>query len=203
MKPATYNTPAPAPNRRLKAFTVSEVLLSLSIVAVLMVAAATAMRTSLQGHEENEKTTRAMQGARATLQRLTRQLRTAASVSFSQSTESGTYNEQSVTMDVTTLTIDSPNDGSGLEQVKYVHRIPLGGTVGGKLYYQHKAAGGTMTDPTMAMLGEEEDVEVETFDIKTVTSGTDTSSAKVQFVLNVGGRQFDFSSAVALRGYEY
>jgi hypothetical protein len=60
-----------------------------------------------------------------------------------------------------------------------------------------------MTDPTMAMLGEEEDLDVESFDIKTVTSGTDTASAKVQFVLNVGGRQFDFSSAVALRGYEY
>ena len=74
-----------------------------------MVAAAAAMRTSLQGHDENEKITRAMQGARATLQRLTRQLRTAKSVSFTQSTESGTYDGQSVTMDVTTLSIDSEN----------------------------------------------------------------------------------------------
>jgi len=203
MRPTIRNAPRSASNRRLKAFTVSEVLLSLSIVAILMVAATAAMRTSLQGHDENEKITRAMQGARATLQRLTRQLRTAKSVSFSQSTESGTYDGQSVTMDVTTLSIDSPNDGSGLEEVKYVHRIPLGGTVGGKLYYQQKAAGGTMTDPTMAMLVEEDDLEVESFNIKTVTSGTDTASAKVQFVLNVGGRQFDFSSAVVLRGYEY
>ena len=203
MKSAMNKPLASASNRRRRAFTVSEVMLSLSIVAVLMVAAATAMRTSLQGHDENEKITRAMQGARATLQRLTRQLRTAQSVSFSESTESGTYGGESVTMDVTTLVIDSPNDGSGLEQVRYVHRIPLGGSVGGKVYYQHKESGGTLTDPSLAMLGEEDDVEVESFDIQTVTSGTDTASARVKFVLNVGDRQFDFSSAVALRGYEY
>ncbi len=203
MRSAMRNPHNPVSNRQRKGFTVSEVLLSLSIMAVLMVAAATAMKVSLQGHDENDKVTRAMQGARGTLQRLTRQLRTAQAVSFTQSTESGTYDGQSVTMDVTTLVITSPNDNSDLQQVKYVHRILLGGSIGGKLYYQYQPQGQSLTEPTLAMLGEEEDVEVESFDVKTVTAGAETASAKVQFVLNVGGRQFDFSSAVALRGYQY
>jgi len=193
----------PTPNDRRRAFTVSEVLLSMSIIAMLMVAAATAMKVSLDGHNENDKVTRAMQGARGTLARLTRQLRTAADVSFSESTESGTYGGQTVTMDVTTLTITSPNDGDGLDLVKYVHRIPVGGSVGGRLYYEHQKSGQALVAPDMAMLGEEEDVEVESFDVQTVTAGADTASAKVTFVLSVGGRQFDFSSAIALRGYEY
>jgi type II secretory pathway component PulJ len=191
--------------RRLdrRAFTVSEVILSTSIMALLMVAAATAMKISLQGFDENDKTTRAMQGARGTLERLTRQLRTAEGVSFTQSSEPGMYQGQSVTMDVTTLVITAPKDSNDLQQVKYVHRIPMGGTVGGKLYYEYQEQGQGLTTPTLAMLGEEDDVDVESFDVQTVTAGTATASAKVQFVLNVGGRQFDFSSAVALRGYEY
>ena len=189
--------------RRHAGFTLSEVLLSMAIMAMLMTAAATAMKVSLDGHDENDKVTRAMQGARSMLQRITRQLRTAKSVSFTQSTEPGTYDGQTVTMDVTTLVITSPNDGSSLELVKYVHRIPTGGSIGGKLYHEYQAQGQGLTEPDLAMLGEEEDVSVKSFDVKTVTNGTETASAKVQFVLNVGGREFDFSSAVSLRGYAY
>jgi len=185
------------------AFTLAEVILSTSIMALLMVAAATAMKVSMQGYDENDKVTRAMQGARATLERLTRQIRTAEAANFTQTSEPGTYQGQQVTMDVTTLVITGPNDGSYLEQVRYVHRIPQGSTAGGKLYYYYQAQGQGLTTPTLAMLGEEEDVEVESFDVTTVTEGSATANTKVQFTLNVGGRQFKFSSAVALRGNEY
>ena len=185
------------------AFTLCEVILSISIMALLMAAAATAMRVTMQGYDENDKVTRAMQGARATLERLTRQLRTAEAADFTQTSEPGTYQGQQVTMDVTTLVITGPKDGSNLEQVQYVHRIPMGSTSGGKLYYYYQAQGQGLTTPTLAMLGEEEDVEVESFDVTTVTAGSATTNTKVQFTLNVGGRQFDFSSAVALRGNEY
>jgi type II secretory pathway component PulJ len=185
------------------AFTLAEVMLSLSITAVLMVAAATAMKVSMQGYDENDKVTRAMQGARSTLERLTRQIRTAESAAFTQTSEPGIYEGQQVTMDVTTLVITSPNDSSYLQQVQYVHRIPMGSTLGGKLYYYYQEQGQGLTTPTLAMLGEEEDVEVESFDVTTVSEGSATANTKVQFTLNVGGRQFDFSSAVALRGTQY
>jgi len=178
-------------------------MLSLSIMAVLMVAAAVAMKASMQGCDENDKVTRAMQGARSTLERLSRQLRTAESASFTQTSESGMYEGQQVTLDVTTLIITSPRDGSNLDQIQYVHRIPMGSTVGGKLYYNYQAQGQDLTTATLAMLGEEEDVEVESFDITTVNEGAVTANTRVQFTLNVGGRQFDFSSAVTLRGNEY
>lgn len=185
------------------AFTLAEVILSLSIMAVLMVAAATAMKVTFQGYAENDKITRAMQGGRSTLERLARQLRTAGSVNFTQTSEPGMYEGEQVTMDVTTLVITTPKDGANLEQVQYVHRIPMGSTLGGKLYYYYQEQGQELTTPTLAMLGEEEDVEVESFDITTVSEGAVTVNTKVQFTLNVGGRQFDFSSAVALRGNEY
>ena len=206
MIPAIHNrnTLTPGGNRsRRCAFTLTEVLLSLSIMAVLMVAAATAMKVSMQGYDENDKITRAMQGARATLERLTRQLRTAASANFTQTTESGMYEGQQVTLDVTTLVITGPRDGSNLVQVRYVHRIPMGSTVGGKLYYYYQEQGQELTTSTLAMLGEEEDVNVESFDVTTVSEGMVTANTKVRFMLNVGDRQFDFSSAVALRGNEY
>jgi len=206
MIPAIHHRPTLITGRnrsRRRAFTLTEVMLSLSIMAVLMVAAATAMKVAMQGYDENDKVTRAMQGARSTLERLSRQLRTAESTSFTQTSESGMYEGQQVTLNVTTLIITGPNDGSNLDQVQYVHRIPMGSTVGGKLYYNYQEQGQDLTTATLAMLGEEEDVEVESFDITTVNRGTVTANTKVQFTLNVGGRQFAFSSAVALRGNEY
>jgi len=200
---AIHNRNTLTPDSSRRAFTLSEVILSLAIMAVLMVAAGTAMKVSMQGYDENDKVTRAMQGARATLERLTRQLRTAEAVDFTQTSESGTYQGQPVTMDVTTLVITAPRDNNYLEQVQYVHRIPMGSSVGGKLYYYYQEQGQGLTTPTLAMLGEEEDVEVESFDVTTVSEGAATANTKVQFTLNVGGRQFDFSSAVALRGNEY
>ena len=194
-------TNSPRPSQR--AFTLVEVVLSTSIMALLMVAAATAMKVSLQGFEENDKGTRAMQGARATIERLSRQLGTASAVSFTQTSEPGIHDGETVTMDVTTLVITSPKDGSNLEEVQYIHRIPMGSSTWGKLYYNYKESGGALTTPSMAMLGEEEDVHVDSFEVKTVAVGLLTASAKVQFKLNVGGRTFDFSSGVALRGYEY
>jgi type II secretory pathway pseudopilin PulG len=206
MIPVIHNQSIPNPERRRTArgaFTLVEAMLSLSIMAVLMVAVATAMKVSMQGYDENDKITRAMQGARSTLERLSRQLRTAETASFTLTTASGTYQGQSVTMNVTTLVITGPKDGSDLDQVQYVHRIPMGSTVGGKLYYNYQLQGQGLTTPTLAMLGEEDDIDVESFDITTLSEGIVTANTKVQFTLNVGGRQFDFSSAVALRGNEY
>ncbi|MCP4379304.1 MAG: type II secretion system protein [bacterium] len=206
MTPTIHNQNIPDSKKHCparSAFTLVEAMLSLSIMAILMLAAATAMKVSVQGHEENDKVTRAMQGARSTLERLSRQIRTAESASFTRTTASGTYEGQSVTMNVTTLVITGPQDGSDLEQVQYVHMIPMGSTVGGKLYYNYQPQGQSLTSPTLAMLGEEDDIEVESFDITTLSEGLVTANTKVQFTLNVGGRQFDFSTAVALRGNEY
>ena len=202
----THNLDTLTPNSSRhgrRAFTLCEVILSISIMALLMAAAATAMRVTMQGYDENDKVTRAMQGARATLQRLTRQLRTAETADFTQTSEGGTYQGEPVTMDVTTLVITGPKDSSNMEQIQYVHRIPQGSASGGKLYYYYQEQGQGLTTPALAMLGEEEDVDVASFDVTTVSDGATTVNTKVQFRLNVGGRQFDFSSAVALRGNQY
>ncbi|MBT3199162.1 MAG: prepilin-type N-terminal cleavage/methylation domain-containing protein [Phycisphaerales bacterium] len=186
-----------------QAFTLTEVILATSIMAILMVAGATAVKVSLDGFSENDKVTRAMQSARSTIERLSRQLRTADNVSFTQSSEPGTYNGQSVTMDVTTLVITNPRDGSGLQQVQYIHRTPMGSDSLGKLYYNYQETGQGLTTPTMAMLGEDDDVQINAFSVTTVADGASVVRAKVQFTLNVGGREFDFASGVAMRGYEY
>jgi prepilin-type N-terminal cleavage/methylation domain-containing protein len=206
MTPTTHNQTNMAPGgktRQRRAFTLAEVILSTSIMAVLMVAAATAMKVSLQGYDENDKVTRGMQSARATIERLTRQLRTASNVSFTQTTELGIHDGQEVTMDVVTLVITDPKDGSDLDQVQYIHRIPMGSATWGKLYYNYQKQGEALTVPTMAMLGQDDDVSVDFFSVQTLIDGSQTASAKIQFTLNVGGREFDFASGVALRGYEY
>jgi len=192
-------TPAP----RQHGFTLVEVILSSLIMAVLMVAVGAAVMTATTGYSENEKVSRAMQGARATLERITRQLRTAESAGFTQTTEPGTFGGLPVTMDVTTLTITAPKDGSELEEVRYVHRAPQGGDSGGKLYYYYRESGQALTTSTLAMLGEEDDLDVEGFDVTIVTQDSTVQNAKVQFTLNVGGREFEFASAVVLRGAGY
>jgi len=188
---------------RRRGFTLVEVILSSLIMALLMIAVGAAVMTATTGFGENEKTSRAMQGARATLERITRQLRTAEDADFSQTTEQGTWGGEPVTMDVTTLTITAPRDGSQLEEVRYVHRIPHASLSGGKLYYYYKKPGQELTTSTLAMLGEEDDVDEESFDVTIVTEGSVAQSAKVQFTLDVGGRTFQFAAGVALRGEAY
>jgi len=201
MKPTAYSPRKP--NRRGAGFTLVEVVLSSLIMALLMIAVGTAVMTATTGYSENEKVSRAMQGARATLERMTRQLRTAEDVDFVQTTEEGTWGGEPVTMDVTTLTVTAPKDGSQLEETRFVHRIPQASPTGGKLYYYYQEPGQGLTTSTLAMLGEEDDVDVESFDVTIVTEDASARSAKVQFSLNVGGRTFQFAAGVALRGGEY
>ena len=91
---------------KVRRVTLVEVILTMTILALLMAAVGVAVQASIGGFTENEKVARAMQAARCVLDRMARQVRTAEGVDFTQTVE-GQYN-------VTTLIVTSPRDGSGL-----------------------------------------------------------------------------------------
>lgn len=169
-------------------------MLSITIVALLMVAVGAATKSSVQGFTENEKIARAEQAARAILRRMTRQLRTAGQADFTQSVQSG-YN-------VTTLTITDPQDGSNLVEIRYVWQTPVG-TTDGKLYYQYQQEGGTLQTPDLAMLGEESDLSVTSFDLTLIVEESNPKSCKVELGLAVGDHTLSTSAAVTLRNWKY
>ncbi|MDP7163467.1 MAG: type II secretion system protein [Phycisphaerae bacterium] len=185
--------------RRLQyGFTLVEVVMAIAIMAFLMTAVGLAVRASVDGYSENEKVARAMQGAQVVLERMTRQLRTAQEVDFTQTVEQ----EQGTNVDVTTLIITAPWDGSGLAQVRYVHRL-LAGQTNGKLYYHYQKQGEELVTPSKALLGQEQDLEVNSFDITLITEGDQAKNAKVEMGLTVCRRTFGFSAAVAIRRWQY
>ena len=166
----------------------------MTILALLMAAVGVAVQASIGGFTENEKVARAMQAARCVLDRMARQVRTAEGVDFTQTVE-GQYN-------VTTLIVTSPRDGSGLAEVRYVHKKPQGGE-NGKLYYHYQKEGGQLQTPGLAMLGEEDDLAVASFDITLDPEDPPTRSAKVELGLTVADRAFTSSVTTALRAWDY
>lgn len=181
-------------NRKSEGFTLVEVILTLTILALLMAAVGVAVRASIGGFTENEKVARAMQAARSVLDRAARQLRTAEGVDFTQTVE-GQY-------DVTTLIVTSPRNGSELAEVRYVYKRPQGGE-NGKLYYHYQKEGGQLQTPDLAMLGEEDDLAVAFFDVTLIIEDSQTRSAKIELGLTVADRALTSSVTTALRGWDY
>ena len=104
---------------RNDAFTLGEILLALTITAMLMAALATAMQASLHSYKENEELSTVTQTARSILNRMSREVRTAEAISFSAGL----------------LTVLPPDDGSGITQIEYeqvgdelIYRITKNGT---------------------------------------------------------------------------
>ena len=192
--PAARNRKLHTGNRNSEGFTLVEVMLTLTILALLMAAVGVAVRASIGGFTENEKLARAMQAARSVLDRVARQLRTAQGIDFTQTVD-GQY-------DVTTLIVSSPRDGGGLAEVRYVYKKPQGGE-NGKLYYQYQKEGEQLQTPESAMLGEEDDLAVTSFDITLITEDSRTRSAKVELRLTVADRALTSSVTTAVRGWGY
>ena len=81
--------------KRKHGFTLMEVLISVAMLAMLMAAIGAAMHSSLQSYSENEKSLALTQAARSVLDRMMREVRTAADV------------------DSTTNTLTIDEDGTG------------------------------------------------------------------------------------------
>ncbi|MFP4104991.1 MAG: type II secretion system protein J [Phycisphaerae bacterium] len=123
-------------------FTLVELLVSLAILAVVLTAAATFVHATLYNYDQNEKIASNSHLSRMILTRLNRQIRTAAAVSCTNSS----------------VTIVPPNDGSGLQQIKYyVHNRTL--------WYQQKINGEITSHPLIAP---EDDITLKTFTVGTV-----------------------------------
>jgi prepilin-type N-terminal cleavage/methylation domain-containing protein len=125
-----------------RGFTVVELLLALVILAILLTSAALAIHASMQSYTENDKIAAATQTGRSVLERITREVRTAAAV-----------NSETPASE---LQLIPPADGSGLQEIRYEH-------AGDTLYY-HRTVNGTTT--TYVLIGgQDDDVKVHSFSV--------------------------------------
>ena len=123
--------------RKQRAFSLAELLLAIAILGALLAAVAIGGKAFLLSYAENEDIATTVQTARMILTKLSTEVRTAAAVG---STD-------------TQLTIFTPDDGSGLQQVQYDF-------TGGTLYYRRTVNGNTTSH---VLLGAGDDATVTTF----------------------------------------
>ncbi len=103
--------------KQQKGFTLLELLISISLLAMLMASVAAAVHASLQSSTENTKLAALTQSARSVLNRITHDVRTAAAV------------------DVTSTAVTIiPPAGSGMDQIQYEF-------ADGVLYYRRTVSG--------------------------------------------------------------
>ena len=156
-------------------FTLMEVLIGLAVLAMLMAAIGAAVHSSLQSYTENEKSLALTQAARAVLDRMMREVRTAADV------DSTTH----------TLTIDE--DGTGQNVVEYQF-YP------GSFYYTQTAGGQTNTYPLLAY---GDDVTVTDFSVLREDSAEgDPLSVTVRLTLAMRDRTFAMTATSAVRRFQ-
>ncbi len=163
-----------------EAFTLVEVLLSLSILAMLMAAVGGAVFASLDSYEENDHIAAATQAARSVLDRITRDIRTAAAVSAGS----------------TQITIITP-DGSEAQQIDYEWD-----TGNGVLYYRRTVDGSTTSYP---LLGDGE-VAIDSFYVTYQTGPywkdpniLCTKSVSVSISIAIDGKTFTMTASAAPR----
>jgi type II secretory pathway pseudopilin PulG len=155
-----------------------EVLLSLAILAALMAALGVAVHASLASYRENDKITSSTQAARAVLERLSRDIRTAAAVDAQ----------------TDTVTIIPPDTGSGIQQVQYEYD-----SANGQILYRVTANGQTTSH---VLLGG--NVEVTAFSVTTLMGQdwqglTCIGRLTIRIGLSVDNQTIDVTSSVAPR----
>lgn len=161
-----------------EAFTLVEVLLSLAILAMLMAAIGSAVYASLDSYEQNEHIASATQATRAVLDRISRDIRTAAAVSAGS----------------TQITIITPA-GSEAQQIDYDWD-----SGDGVLYYRRKVDGSTTSYP---LLGDG-DVTISSFSV-TYETGLDwegiscTKSVTVLLDIAIDGKTFTMTGSASPR----
>ena len=148
---STFRT-VPAPRRARSGFTIVEVLLALTILALLLSSMAVAFQASLRNTEENQRLASSTQTARSLLNRMTSLIRSAEAIDLNGPT--------------TELRVLRPDDGSGDDrQVRYVFDSGEG-----VLRYRELLNGSVTED--QVLLGDTEDIQVSSF-LVTIETGLD------------------------------
>lgn len=159
-------------------FTVAEMLVALVISAMLLAAVAVALHAWLFSYEQNEQLAAVTQTARAVLNRMTREIRTAQAIDYSGGL----------------LTILPPDDGSGISQMKYEN-------TGSELIYSVTKDG---DESSYDLVADTDDVQVSSFSI-TQETGQDSEgydcckSLTIQIVLQVDGKEMPYTATARPR----
>jgi len=159
-------------------FTLVEILLALTVSALLLAAIATAMHASLVSFKENQQIAEATQTARSILSRMTRDIRTAEAISYT--TDS--------------LRIIPPIDGSGITEIQYEF-------TGTGLTYRVTKNG---VQTSAALVAADDDVQVYSFAI-VPEMGQDwegfdcVKSLALQITFEIDGKRFPHAASARPR----
>ena len=153
-------------------------LIGLAILSMLLAAVAAAMNASLKSYKENEDLAGMMQTARAVVNRIAREVRTADAVDSTSDS----------------LTITLPDEGSGITQIQYELHV-------GELLYHVTQDGQTSTNVLIAY---SDDVQISDFDVTREVGpdwqGADcTKSITVRLGLLVNGKSYAVTTSTSPR----
>ena len=161
--------------KRKRGFTLMEVLIGMAMLAMLMAAIGAAVHSSLQSYTENEKSLALTQAARSLLDRMMREVRTAADV------------------DSTTNTLTIDEDGTGQNTAAYQFHS-------GAFYYIQTVDGHTTYYP---LLSYSDDVSVSDFSVLREDSAEGNPlSVTVRLTLATRDRTFAMTATSAVRRFQ-
>ena len=161
-----------------RGFTLVEVLLAITLVAVLLLSVGVALQASFKSYQENDKLAAATQSARSALGRMSREIR----------------NADAINATTNSVTILPPSGGGWPDQIQYE-------LSGGTLYYRRTVSG---TQSEYVLLGSDERVSVQSFEVAS-QSGEDfegtpcTKTVTIRLVLDVDGQSYPVSASVSPR----
>ena len=160
-------------------FTIVELLMSLTITAMLLSAVGVAMQASLGSYQANEKIAAVTQTGRFAIDKMMADVRRADAVSTTSSR----------------LTIIPPDDGSGLQQVQYEY------VTGGTLYYRRTVTGSTSS---YVLIGGDGEVAVSSLVFTSLMAQDDhgvwyTKNVTACMTLSLGGQPMVLSASASPR----
>jgi len=153
-----------------------EMLIALSILAMLLASVAAAVQASLSGHAANDRIAEATQTARVIMTRMMREVRTADDIDSTS----------------TQLTITPPDDGSGLTEIKYE-------LADGKLYLHLTVSGQTHSH---ILIGDGSAVPDSFFVLREDDLEGNPISITVRLGLAIDGHVFAMTSSASLRKHQ-
>ncbi|MCE5276776.1 MAG: type II secretion system protein [Planctomycetaceae bacterium] len=160
-----------------RGFTLVEVLLTLAVLGIVLAGVAVALQAALTSYTQNNRIAAVAQTARAVMDRMSREIRTATNVNSTS----------------TSLTITPPDDGSGLQTIVYQ-------LTGGQLHMR-RTVNGAVDDAVLLGDGGEAggDVAISTFNVIREDAGGLCQSVKVRLTMTCANETYTATCSAALR----